>query len=96
MKIRQTNFTICTERPILDQLNYVNNVVAVCVLNNLIEVFTVYHSKGWFSKPKYRLTIRLNSCITGNILGCEYFDTPEEAIKYGKEYIDKLFPMVDQ
>jgi hypothetical protein len=97
MTIRSAEFTIYTETEILhNQLNYVRNIVAVCVLNALVEVFTVYETRVWFQKPQYQLRIQLRSCLTGNYLGYKYFDTQEEAIKYGSEYIKQLFPEVAQ
>lgn len=96
MTTRSAEFTIVTDLNILhNELNYTNGIVAICVLNKLVEVFTVYKTSIWFRSPQYRLCIKLNSCLTGRELGVKYFNTKEEAIDYGSECIKNLFPVVN-
>ncbi len=95
--IRPAKFVVVTDPYILhNELNYVQNIVAVCALNDLIEVFTVLQINHWFKPPTYRLWIRLHSIITGERLGVQYFSSQKDAIQAGKDYLCTLFPLLDE
>lgn len=96
MTIRKTDFIIST--PIHEgfkELGYNEDVQAICILNQSILVFTVMKWKPIFRKTKYRLRIYLNCIKTGREYGVAYYDTIEEAIKVGSEFVKQRFPEIE-
>ena len=72
---------------------YVPEIVAVCTLNERIEVFTVRESGTFWGKHQfYVLSVHLHNVTTSREMGRKEFTTAEEAIEYGKEFVKSYFP----
>jgi len=95
MTTRKADFIICTPSHAgFKELGYVDAIEAICVLNNVILVFTVRKQHRIFRTPKYILRIELPSLQSGTIYGVAYYDTIEEAVKIGSDFIKQRFPLV--
>lgn len=81
--------------PVMD--GWSDTTLAVCTLNQVFLAFTVgvYEPLLW-GKPDYILRIRLPSTNTGRECGVKHFTTYEAALEYGKDFVTKLFPPVDE
>jgi hypothetical protein len=96
MTTRKADFVIYTpSHEGFKDLGYVDEVEAICVLNKVVLVFTVRKMNRIFRKSNYRLRIELPSVLTGRIYGIAYYDTMEEALKIGTEFVKQRFPVVE-
>jgi hypothetical protein len=96
MPIREAEFVIYTEKEVIDELGYYGGFSAICVLNNLILVFTINERHQLFRKTDYRLMIHIKSILSGKEYGYAIFDILEEALKVGKEFVLERFPLVSE
>lgn len=97
MTTRKADFRVSTAAHTgFKELGYYDDVQAICVLNQSILVFTVRVTKLIFCKPKYMLNIVLPSILTGRKYGIAYFETLEDAIECGTQFIKQRFPLATE
>jgi hypothetical protein len=95
MTIRKADFVVSTaSHKGFKDLGYVDEVEAICILNNTILVFTVRKVNRVFRKPHYQIKITLPDILTGRMFGIADFNTLEEAIDCGTRFVKRWFPLV--
>ena len=95
MSTRAANFVIYTDPDFIKEAGYVREVEAICVMNGVLSAFTIRRWTFMFCKTQYQLSIKLCSLRTGRPCGIKQFDTLDEALEYGKDFVKQLFPLVD-
>ena len=86
-----------------DNLGYNNKVRAVCLLNDCIELFTVYERTLGFIKKTSEFEIRIDLPAArpsspyrlGKPFGRKQFPTLHEAVEFGKTFAVAMFPAAD-
>lgn len=93
MAQRVAFLTIYQDPEVIANVGYHDAVKAFCVLNNVMVAFTILEHKSFFSrKAKYELSVKLHSLIGNRPYGNKMFDTYEEALEFGKEFVALRFP----
>ena len=95
MSTRAANFVIYTDPDFINEAGYVREVEAICVMNGVLSAFTIRRRTFMFCKSWYELSVKLCSLRTGRPCGIKQFDTLDEALEYGKDFVKQIFPLVD-
>ena len=95
MTTRAANFVIYTDPDFIKEAGYVREVEAICVMNRVLSAFTIRRRTFMFCKSWYELSVKLCSLRTGRPCGIKQFDTLDEALEYGKDFVKQIFPLVD-
>ena len=77
-----------------DRAGFIPEIVAYCTINVVIQAFTV-RRRRFFSKVYYELMIDLPSIRSGKPFGRQEFDTMEEAVKCGCDFLKWVFPGIN-
>jgi hypothetical protein len=86
----------------LDQFGFNDSIRAVCTLNFTILAFHVFeYTPTWVErlfglKHEFILQVDLANPVTGRPYGRKSFNTAEEAIEHGKEFLLKWFPTIEE
>lgn len=85
-----------TPRDQWESYGYIGDIVAVCTLNQCIEVFTVRQHTPLFRDKFFEVHIKLPSMRTGRTFGTSTCKTLDEAIDVGRQFINGHFPLIEK
>ncbi len=93
MSTRTAELIIYQDPEFIGEAGYIKDVKAVCVLNGVMVAFIIREWKNFFTrKVTYELSVPLFSLMNGRPYGNKMFDTYEEALEFGKDFVTKRFP----
>ena len=76
------------------ELGYDDNIHAICILNDGILTFTVRKVNRLFKPAQWCLSIELKNIVTSKEYGIAYYDTLQEGIDIGLDFVKRSFPYV--
>lgn len=92
MTQRVAILTVHTDPKVISNIGYRDIVKAVCTINLTMIAFTIIERTRWLRAPVYELNVKLISATSLRPYGYKMFDTYEEALEFGKNFLIERFP----